>query len=268
MHILVCQLIQKSNLPAGTVINSFANSAKLAQAGLLSIGGDYCSEPTVDNKNYTAFARSGSGVIWSATNTNKTPTKFTGTLPDNCDFLLDGNSPVIPEIPTEPDISHGMPIGTVPYSDSFEDAAVGSRPAGWGSGSNKNSALNTTYQGGIDNVNSKKLLKVTGIASVDYYWVVSPKVHLKPGVYETKMFTGNSTGKTSLTKIKAIDATTGAAVSSYNSFNQSAAGSDIKHTFTVNKEGDYRIAVNNTGSFVSANMHIDDVSLTKIGNIA
>lgn len=84
-------------LAAGQQRNSFTNSVGLAASGLLTTGTTYCTVPTNGGKDYEAFARSSSGTIFKASNSNKTAAPFVGTLPNDvttgdCSFISAGST--------------------------------------------------------------------------------------------------------------------------------------------------------------------------------
>ena len=84
-------------LAAGEQRNSFINSAGLETSGLLTSGSTYCTVPTNGGKGYEAFAKSSSGTIFKATNSNKTASPFVGTLPNDpatgdCSFIIADSS--------------------------------------------------------------------------------------------------------------------------------------------------------------------------------
>lgn len=73
-----------SPLPTGYSANSFSDSAGLANANLLPTGPSYCVVTTNGGKGYQGFTASGSGSVWSVTDSNSVPTKFTSALPAAC----------------------------------------------------------------------------------------------------------------------------------------------------------------------------------------
>lgn len=123
-----------SGLPAGTPANSFGKSSELKTAGLLESGEDYCISTEGNIKGYNAFAKSGSGKLWVATNLNPQPVIFTGTLPTDCTFLMSegGNtnpSPTptpTPDPSPSPDPDPSTPPDEVdePYVDPTPDTTI------------------------------------------------------------------------------------------------------------------------------------------------
>ena len=61
--------------------NSFTDSAGLSARNLLSSGPNYCVVATLDGQDYLAFSKSGSGTVWVAKNSNKTPVVANTTFP-------------------------------------------------------------------------------------------------------------------------------------------------------------------------------------------
>lgn len=77
-----------TSLPAGSKQNSFASSAELETAGLLSRNKNYCAAVPADSKIYNAYSLSATGKIWTSNDKNSQPTIFFGTLPSACPELL------------------------------------------------------------------------------------------------------------------------------------------------------------------------------------
>lgn len=73
-----------SPLPVGYSPNSFSDTAGLASASLLPSGAKYCVVTTNGGKGYQGFSASNSGSVWSVSDSNSTPTKFTAALPTAC----------------------------------------------------------------------------------------------------------------------------------------------------------------------------------------
>ena len=82
-----------SSLPSGSRTNSFANSAELQAANLLTSGPTYCAIPTNNNQGFAGYAKSASGAIWSVTDDNTTPILYTGSLPADCQFIVTSGTP-------------------------------------------------------------------------------------------------------------------------------------------------------------------------------
>ena len=80
-----------SSLPTGYTVNSFTDSAGLANANLLRTGTTYCAVISNGGKNYQGYSSSASGTVWSVTDQNSNPVSFTGTLPSTlpstCQFI-------------------------------------------------------------------------------------------------------------------------------------------------------------------------------------
>jgi surface protein len=95
-----------SPLPAGYMVNSFANSADLEKANLLKTNARYCAVTTNGGKGYEGYSQSGSGKIWKVTNGDVSPSAFTGTLPSDCTFITAGfdttPAPVVPYVDPTP----------------------------------------------------------------------------------------------------------------------------------------------------------------------
>jgi surface protein len=95
-----------SPLPAGYMVNSFANSTDLEKANLLKTNARYCAVTTNGGKGYEGYSQSGSGKIWSLSDTNPSPTAFTGTLPTDCVFITVGfestPTPAVPYVDPTP----------------------------------------------------------------------------------------------------------------------------------------------------------------------
>ena len=81
------------SLPAGAAANSYGDSAALASASLLATNSKYCAITTNAGKGYQAFAASASGKIWSVSNANTAPTKFTDPLPSACQSISSTPAP-------------------------------------------------------------------------------------------------------------------------------------------------------------------------------
>ena len=75
------------SLPAGAAPNSFAASADLEVAGLLTQNKNYCAAISADSKTYYAYSLSATGKIWTSSKNSK-PVVFSGTLPDACPDLI------------------------------------------------------------------------------------------------------------------------------------------------------------------------------------
>lgn len=73
-----------SPLPPGYSPNSFSDSIGLASAALLPTNKKYCVITTDGGQGYQAFSASTSGTVWSVTDKNSKPTKFTDPLPSAC----------------------------------------------------------------------------------------------------------------------------------------------------------------------------------------
>lgn len=71
--------------------NSFTNSAGLATANLLSEGTNYCATPISGGKDYRAYAKSASGKVFTATNSNKRAVPVTEVITDDCSALSPAN---------------------------------------------------------------------------------------------------------------------------------------------------------------------------------
>ena len=91
--------------------NSFANSAELSNASLLTSNVTYCTVPTVDGKDYHAYAKSGSGKWFYALNSDKVAKVLTeGLVP--CITADIGGKPVTV---VDPVVDNGTtPVGTAP----------------------------------------------------------------------------------------------------------------------------------------------------------
>ena len=77
-------------VPAGHPTNSYASSTQLEETNLLKRGGKHCTISTDAGKGYTAFTRSDSGKIWTASDKKTSPEIFNGTLHADCQFLAEG----------------------------------------------------------------------------------------------------------------------------------------------------------------------------------
>lgn len=83
-----------SPLPTGLAMNSFANSSELETAGLLNTNPRYCvTTANTGPKSFEAFSVSSSGNIWTSTANATKPVLFTGTLPDDCQFIIANTTP-------------------------------------------------------------------------------------------------------------------------------------------------------------------------------
>lgn len=103
-----------SPLPAGTKTNSFANSAELAAAKLMSTSPNYCVMTPADGKSYTAYSKSASGEVFYVTDKNSKAQPFTGPTPDplpaDCGFLAE----LEVTVPTPDPTSSPTPDPTTP----------------------------------------------------------------------------------------------------------------------------------------------------------
>lgn len=77
-----------NSLPVGAKQNSFAASAELEAASLLSQNKNYCAAVPADSKTYKAYSLSGTGKIWTSDDKKAKPTVFSGTLPSACPDLI------------------------------------------------------------------------------------------------------------------------------------------------------------------------------------
>jgi len=75
--------LKKADGTVGSFRNSFAGSGELAANELLSLNkeGLFCVVATSDGNDYHAYAKSGSGKWFSATNSKKAPVEYTGSAP-------------------------------------------------------------------------------------------------------------------------------------------------------------------------------------------
>lgn len=103
-----------SSLPEGYSTNSFSDSIGLASAGLLPTNSRYCVVATSGGKGYQGFSASNTGSIWSVSESNSVPTKFTDALPTACEDIASKASatPTPPPVATRPADSNapGMTI--------------------------------------------------------------------------------------------------------------------------------------------------------------
>ena len=91
--------------------NSFASSAELATKELLNSNTTYCTVPTVDGKDYHAYAKSGSGKWFYALNSDKTAQVLTAGLVPCIDTIIDSKPVTI----VDPAVDNGTtPVGTTP----------------------------------------------------------------------------------------------------------------------------------------------------------
>lgn len=100
-----------SPLPAGYTSNSFTDSAGLDSAKLLATSPKYCVVTSDAGKGFSAFSASASGSIWTSSNSNTKPTKFTGTLPSACAIIqsASGTAPVaLPAVNTAKKLRFGV----------------------------------------------------------------------------------------------------------------------------------------------------------------
>lgn len=77
-----------NSLPVGAKQNTFAASAELEAASLLTQNKNYCAAVPADSKTYKAYSLSGTGKIWTSDDKNAKPTVFSGTLPSACPDLI------------------------------------------------------------------------------------------------------------------------------------------------------------------------------------
>jgi len=75
--------LKKADGTVGSFRNSFAGSGELAANELLNLNkeGLFCVVATIDGNDYHAYAKSGSGKWFSATNSKKIPVEYTGSVP-------------------------------------------------------------------------------------------------------------------------------------------------------------------------------------------
>ena len=82
-----------NNLPAGSKQNSFASSATLETAKLLTRNAKYCVVASPDGQAYTAYSLSAARKVWVSDNKKTPPTVFTGgSLPSECADLASAAS--------------------------------------------------------------------------------------------------------------------------------------------------------------------------------
>lgn len=113
-------------LGAGETRNTFTDSAGLANANLLTTGGTYCTVPLNSGKDYQAYSKSASGIVFTASNSNKKSSAVTDPITDGCSALSPDN--LTPVIPPGPVASPGYSI--IDYWD-FETDTVNGTPKGW-----------------------------------------------------------------------------------------------------------------------------------------
>ena len=205
--------------------NTYGDSARLADAGLLAEGDNYCATTVgAENQGYQGFVLSGSGAVFIVTDKNTKPAKFEGPLPaplpDNCSFLLnadfmDGDSSKDSITMTYVNASGSdavveLPLrggsGTVEWSDGVTSAYVGNAahsrtiPAG--------QTLNVMVKGTVDAIDYRdrqgaQLLTAVpawgdklGVKSLAYAFVGATNLTDVPDVLPetvtdvTKMFSG------------------------------------------------------------------------------
>ena len=97
--------------------NSFTDSAGLSARNLLSTAPNYCVVATLDGQDYLAFSKSGSGTVWVAKNSNKTPVVANTAFP--CSGGGFDKSLVSATFPLPP-----LAYYTKVYSTDFEDGDV------------------------------------------------------------------------------------------------------------------------------------------------
>lgn len=82
-------LSSSGSQPAGLSLNSYASSADLKTANLLSKGDNYCTIKTGEGKEYEAYAQSSSGKTWKITNTATKPLLTDAAeVPSSCGQIL------------------------------------------------------------------------------------------------------------------------------------------------------------------------------------
>ena len=91
-------------VPEGHTPNSYADSKKLAQAGLLQEGATYCTTGTNDGNGYLAVALSATGKYFAATDGRTEPQEISPLdIPDNCGF------PNVDKTPTLTKLTYNCP---------------------------------------------------------------------------------------------------------------------------------------------------------------
>ena len=127
-------------LPTGYKPNSFANSSELDAASLLKPGATYCVTTSPDGKTYDAYAQSATGKTWSVSADNSKPVLYTGTLPNDCQFILPADAPYIDATPQrtvltyrcDTDVTNGATplsfdlVGTETWSDGLTNTYANS----------------------------------------------------------------------------------------------------------------------------------------------
>ena len=78
-------------LTAGQTSNTFTDSAGLDNADLLTTDDSYCVVPLSGGKDYQAYSKSGSGTVFTASNSNKKAVPVVAPITDGCSALSPAN---------------------------------------------------------------------------------------------------------------------------------------------------------------------------------
>lgn len=78
-------------LTAGQTRNTFTDSAGLNNANLLTTDDSYCVVPLNGGKDYQAYSKSSSGIVFTASNSNKKAVPVVAPITDGCSALSPAN---------------------------------------------------------------------------------------------------------------------------------------------------------------------------------
>lgn len=283
-------------LGTGAAVDSFTSSAGLANAKLLGLGSNYCTNPILNGQDYQAFVQSGSGKIFVSTNSNKTPYNLSSLTTLPCDATTGNIDPVaLTPYKDDPKVfpgnsgqslvnDYGIPVGTTVYSENFESYTYRTQAPGWTQSgmsdtwiktpaygvSSTDQTHYTTLYSGWNGGNVSKVYEFGAAAGNPTDYFGSPSIDLKPGTYNASGLTAKSSTSQSwanwtLSILDSKDAIVGTV-----SWSESAAYKWTTHgaNFTVPTEGTYRMkwTGNGQGQTYPYQM-VDDVKIVKTGNI-
>ena len=108
-------------LPVGYTPDSFTDSPGLATAGLLEISPHYCVISTNGGKGYQGFSASGSGAVFTVTNSNSAPATFSGSLPSVRQGLTTSS---LPPVNTTKRLRFGVSVQDGPLTNEVDNVAT------------------------------------------------------------------------------------------------------------------------------------------------
>ena len=155
--------VSPSLLPSTARPNTYGYSNELEAANVLIQGKTYCVIATPDGKGYNAYAQSGSGKVWTASEKKTQPELYPDALPSACAFIADGfptppPPPYVNPTPKLTKLTYQCPTartGAIPMNGSLTGTET------WSDG------VTVTYTGAADPTSRTLLAGVTYTVTFD-----------------------------------------------------------------------------------------------------